>query len=227
MLIKNVSILQSGHLVLGQDIRIKEGKIEQIGPELQKERGDEEIKGKGKLAIPGLVNCHTHLAMSLLRGYADDMELMPWLEEKIWPLEARLTEEDVYWGVKLGCLELIRFGITCYNDMYYFPDATAQATKEMGLRGFISGVVFDMKPELLSQVEPFIKRWKDDELIRPAVGPHAAYTCSEETLLRAGEIADRHQAMVHMHISETWKEVDGFLLSRAKARWSIWTRSAF
>ncbi|HRD16137.1 MAG TPA: amidohydrolase, partial [Methanothrix soehngenii] len=217
MLIKNVSILQSGHLVLGQDIRIKEGKIEQIGPELQKERGDEEIKGKGKLAIPGLVNCHTHLAMSLLRGYADDMELMPWLEEKIWPLEARLTEEDVYWGVKLGCLELIRFGITCYNDMYYFPDVTAQATKEMGLRGFISGVVFDMLPELLSQVEPFIQRWKDDELIRPAVGPHAAYTCSEETLLRAGEIADRHQAMVHMHISETWKEVDGFLLSRGKS----------
>jgi 5-methylthioadenosine/S-adenosylhomocysteine deaminase len=192
MLIKNVSILQSGHLVPGQDIRTKEGKIEQIGPELQKERGDEEIEGKGKLAIPGLVNCHTHLAMSLLRGYADDMELMPWLEEKIWPLEARLTEEDVYWGVKLGCLELIRFGITCYNDMYYFPDVTAQATKEMGLRGFISGVVFDMKPELLPQVEPFIKRWKDDELIRPAVGPHAAYTCSEETLLRAGEIADRH-----------------------------------
>ncbi len=217
MLIKNVSILQSGHLVPGQDIRTKEGKIEQIGPELQKERGDEEIEGKGKLAIPGLVNCHTHLAMSLLRGYADDMELMPWLEEKIWPLEARLTEEDVYWGVKLGCLELIRFGITCYNDMYYFPDVTAQATKEMGLRGFISGVVFDMLPELLSQVEPFIQRWKDDELIRPAVGPHAAYTCSEETLLRAGEIADRHQAMVHMHISETRKEVDEFLLSRGKS----------
>ncbi len=79
----------------------------------------------------------------------------------------------------------------------------SEATKEMGLRGFISGVVFDMLPELLSQVEPFIQRWKDDELIRPAVGPHAAYTCSEETLLRAGEIADRHQAMVHMHISET------------------------
>ena len=90
----------------------------------------------GKLAIPGLINGHTHLAMTLLRGYADDMELMPWLQEKIWPLEAKITAEDVRWGVKLGCLELIRFGITCYNDMYYFPDATAQATKEMGLRAF-------------------------------------------------------------------------------------------
>ncbi len=214
MLIKNVSILQSSRLLPGQDIRIEEGKIAQIGPGLPRERSDEVIEGKGMLAIPGLVNCHTHLAMSLLRGYADDMELMPWLEEKIWPLEARLTEEDIYWGVKLGCLELIRFGITCYNDMYYFPDTTAAATKEMGLRAFISGVVFDMKPELLSQVEPFIHRWKDDVLIRPAVGPHAAYTCSEETLLKVREIAEKHQVMVHMHLSETRKEVDGFLLSR-------------
>jgi len=152
--------------------------------------------------------------MTLLRGYADDMELMPWLQEKIWPLEARLTEEDIRWGVKLGCLEQIRHGITCYNDMYYHPDTTAQATREMGLRAFISGVVFDMKPELLGQVEPFIRRWKGDPLITPAVGPHAAYTCSEETLLKAKEIADRHNSMIHIHLSETREEVDGFLLSK-------------
>ena len=155
--------------------------------------------------------------MTLLRGYADDMELMPWLREKIWPLEARLTAEDVRWGVKLGCLELIRIGITCYSDMYYFPDETAQATREMGLRAFISGVVFDMQPQLLQEVEPFIRRWKGDELITPAVGPHAAYTCSEETLLKAKEIADRHSAMIHIHLSETREEVDGFLLSKGKS----------
>ncbi len=119
--------------------------------------------------------------------------------------------------MKLGCLELIRFGITCYNDMYYFPDTTAQATKEMGLRAFISGVVFDMKPELLALVEPFIRRWKGDELITPAVGPHAAYTCSEETLQKAKEIADRHNCMIHIHLSETREEVDGFLLSKGKS----------
>lgn len=218
MLIKNVSILQSGILAPGQDIQIDEGKITKVGPDQSRDRDDDEIiDGQGMLAIPGLVNCHTHLAMSLLRGYADDMELMPWLTEKIWPLEARLTEEDVFWGVKLGCLELIRFGITCYNDMYYFPDVTARATKEMGLRAFISGVVFDMLPEMLSQVEPFIRRWKGDELITPAVGPHATYTCSEETLLKAGEIANKHQSMVHMHLSETREEVDGFLLSKGKS----------
>ncbi len=217
MLIKNVSIIESGQLQPGRDILIDGGKITNLGRDLMDESDDEPIDGRGKLAIPGLINGHTHLAMTLLRGYADDMELMPWLQEKIWPLEAKITEEDVFWGVKLGCLEQIRFGITCYNDMYYFPDTTAQATKEMGLRAFISGVVFDMKPELLAQVDPFIRRWKGDDLITPAVGPHAAYTCSEETLQKAKEIADRHDAMIHIHLSETREEVDGFLLSKGKS----------
>ncbi len=217
MLIKDVSIIESGQLQPGRDILIDGGKITNVGRDLRDESDDEPIDGRGKLAIPGLINGHTHLAMTLLRGYADDMELMPWLQEKIWPLEAKINEEDVRWGVKLGCLEQIRFGITCYSDMYYFPDATAQATKEMGLRAFLSGVVFDMKPELLGQVEPFIRRWKGDDLITPAVGPHAAYTCSEETLLKAKEIADRHDVMVHIHLSETREEVDGFLLSKGKS----------
>lgn len=217
MLIKNASILQSGQILHGRDILITDRRIAKIGSDLKDENDDEVIDGRGKLAIPGLINGHTHLAMSLLRGYADDMELMPWLKEKIWPLEARLTAEDVQWGVKLGCLELIRFGITCYSDMYYFPDETAEATREMGLRAFISGVVFDMRPELLSEVEPFIRRWKGDELITPAVGPHAAYTCSEETLLQAKGIADRHDAMIHIHLSETREEVEGFLLSKGKS----------
>jgi 5-methylthioadenosine/S-adenosylhomocysteine deaminase len=155
--------------------------------------------------------------MTLLRGYADDMELMPWLQDKIWPLEARLNDEDIRWGVKLGCLEQIRFGITCYNDMYYFPDAAAAATKEMGLRAFIAGVVFDMRPEFLNDAEPFIRRWKEDELIVPTLGPHAAYTCSEETLQKVKELADRHGVMVHIHLSETREEVDGFLLSKGKS----------
>ncbi|HNX10309.1 MAG TPA: amidohydrolase [Methanothrix sp.] len=217
MLIKDVSIIEAGRLEPGRDILIEEGRIASVGRDLKDEGDDEQIDGRGKLAIPGLINAHTHLAMTLLRGYADDMELMPWLQEKIWPLEAKITDEDVFWGVKLGCLELIRFGITCYNDMYYYPDVTAKATREMGLRAFVSGVVFDMKPEMLSQVEPFIRRWKDDDLITPAVGPHAAYTCSEETLLKAKEIADRHDCMVHIHLSETREEVDGFLMSKGKS----------
>src|SRR5512136_1011983 len=169
MLIKDVSLLRSAALVKGRDILIEGNRIAKIGRDL---RDDEIVDGHGMLAIPGLVNSHTHLAMTLFRGYADDMALMPWLQEKIWPLEAKLTPEDIRWGVKLGCLELIRFGITCYNDMYYFMDESAAATKEMGLRAILSGVFFDSRPEFISEAESFLGRWQGDELITPVVGPH-------------------------------------------------------
>ena len=207
MLIKDVSLLQSGALLKGRDILIEGSRISKIGRDLKDENKEETIDGHGKLAIPGLVNSHTHLAMTLFRGYADDMALMPWLTEKIWPLEARLTKEDIRWGVKLGCLEMIRFGITCYNDMYYFMDETAAATKEMGLRAFLSGVLFDARPELMSEAEAFLKDWNGDDLIHPVVGPHAIYTCSEETLLCARDLAEKYDAMLHIHLSETNDEV--------------------
>ncbi len=208
MLIKDVSLLQSGHLLKGRDILIQGNRIVKIGQDLKDENKDDTIQGHGKLAIPGLVNAHTHLAMTLFRGYADDMALMPWLQEKIWPLEAKLTAEDIHWGVKLGCLEMIRFGITCYNDMYYFMDETATATKQMGLRAFLSGVVFDSRPEFKVEAESFIKRWKGDELICPAVGPHAIYTCSEETLAWARDTAEKNGIKIHIHLSETRGEFD-------------------
>lgn len=209
-------MLQKGKLVRDRDILIEGNRIAKIGRDL-KEREEETINTKGMLAIPGIVNCHTHLAMTLFRGYADDMELMPWLEEKIWPLEAKLTPEDIHWGVKLGCLELIRAGITCYNDMYYFMDDTAEATKEMGLRAVLSGVIFDMQPQLIDDVEPFLKRWKGDDLITPAVGPHAVYTCSEETLLKSLDLAEKHDSMLHIHLSETKGEVESFTKEHGKS----------
>jgi 5-methylthioadenosine/S-adenosylhomocysteine deaminase len=217
MLIKNVSLIHSGQLLRSRDILIEGNRIANVGRDLRDEDGGEVIDGSGKLATPGLINSHTHVAMALLRGYADDMELKPWLETKIWPLEGKFNEEEIRAGVRLGCLEQIRFGITCFNDMYLFPEAVAQATKEMGLRAFVSGVVFDMRPEFLTDVEPFMKRWKDDPLITPAVGPHSCYSCSEETLLKEKEIADRNSAMIHIHVSETREEVDGFLLSKGKS----------
>ncbi|NMC10156.1 MAG: amidohydrolase, partial [Methanothrix sp.] len=146
-----------------------------------------------------------------------DMALMPWLQEKIWPLEARLSREDIHWGVKLGCLEMIRFGITCYNDMYYFMDETATATKQMGLRAILSGVVFDSRPEFKAEAESFIKRWKGDELICPAVGPHAIYTCSEETLAWARDTAEKNDIKIHIHLSETRGEVDDSVKKHGKS----------
>jgi 5-methylthioadenosine/S-adenosylhomocysteine deaminase len=207
MLIKDISFLQSGIIQKGRNILIEDGRISKIGRDLVDENKDETIDGHGKLAIPGLVNAHTHLAMTLFRGYADDMALMPWLQEKIWPLEARLTKDDIRWGAKLGCLEMIRFGITCYNDMYYFMDETAEATKEMGLRAFLAGVFFDIRPEFVAEAEVFLKKWSGDDLIHSAVGPHAIYTCSEETLLRARDLAEKYDAMLHIHLSETKGEV--------------------
>lgn len=208
MLIKDVSILFSGQYLKGRDILLDGNRIAKIGRDLPVEPSEEIIDGHGKLAIPGLVNAHTHLAMTLFRGYADDMALMPWLQEKIWPLEARLTREDIHWGVKLGCLEMIRFGVTCYNDMYYFMDETAHATKEMGLRAYLSGVIFDSRPEFRSEAEDFIRRWKGDDLIHPAVGPHAIYTCSEDTLLWAKETSEKNDVPLHIHLSETKGEVE-------------------
>ena len=214
MLIKDASIVEGGRLRRDVNIAIDGDRIAGIGSGIKDESGDGEvIEGREKLAIPGLVNAHTHLAMTLFRGYADDMELMPWLEEKIWPLEAKLTAEDIHWGVKLGCLEMIRAGIICYNDMYYFMDETARATKEMGLRAFLCEVLFDMRPDQIEKAKPFAKRWKGDDLIVPAVGPHAVYTCSEETLLKSKEIAEEHDVMLHIHLSETRSEVESFAKS--------------
>ncbi len=217
MLIKDVSLLVSGQLLKGRDILVEGNRIARVGRDLSADPSEETIDGHGKLAIPGLVNAHTHLAMTLFRGYADDMALMPWLQEKIWPLEARLTREDIHWGVKLGCLEMIRFGITCYNDMYYFMDEAARATKEMGLRAFLSGVVFDSRPEFRKEAETFIKQWKGDDLIRPAVGPHAIYTCSEDTLLWAKETAEKNDVLLHIHLSETSGEVEDSLKKHGKS----------
>ena len=121
-----------------QDIFIDAtGVIQAVGPDIRKEfRGRAEciIDASGMVAIPGLVNTHTHAAMSLLRGYADDMHLQEWLSEKIWPLEAHLTGEDVYWGTKLACIEMIRSGTTAFNDMYFFMNDAARAVDEAGIR---------------------------------------------------------------------------------------------
>lgn len=124
------------------DILIEGNRIKQIGEQLPVE-ADQTIDGTGKAVIPGLINGHTHAAMTLFRGFADDMKLMPWLEEKIWPNEAKMTQEDVYWGSKLACLEMIKTGTTTFLDMYAKFQGTADAVEEMGIRGFLSATCFD------------------------------------------------------------------------------------
>ncbi|WP_421078556.1 amidohydrolase [Methanothermococcus sp. Ax23] len=172
------------------------------------------IDGKNKCAMPGLTNTHTHIPMTLLRGIADDMILQNWLNDKIWPNEAKLTKEDVYYGSLLGCLEMLRFGITSFNEMYFFSEEILRATKEIGLKGVISFPIIDFgTPEskdldkLLKMAENFIKEHKDEKTVKPAIAPHAPYTCSKETYIRCKEIADEYNTLLHTHISETRYEV--------------------
>jgi 5-methylthioadenosine/S-adenosylhomocysteine deaminase len=195
------------------------GRIAEIGV---KREADTVLEGKGKMALPGFVNLHTHTAMSLFRGFGDDLGLRTWLETKIWPREAQLKPDDIYWGAKLACLEMIKSGTTTFNDMYFHMDQVGKAVKEMGLRAFLSEGIIDMNDPSAGQEQ--LKRAQDVnirnaslrmERIVPTLGPHAIYTVSKETLLAIKDLADRKGYLVHTHLSETKEEVDESLARHA------------
>ena len=195
------------------DIYIEGKEIKQIGEGLSFP-ADKILDGSRKAVIPGFVNAHTHAAMTLFRGFGDDMPLMPWLEQKIWPNEAKMTREDVYWGAKLACLEMIKSGTTTFFDMYHKFRGTADATEEMGLRGMIAGVCFDhFQPDqaekckrhnekLVEEVNGYSKR------IQYALGPHAIYTVSGELLQWCHQFSMEHNIPIHLHLAETEGEVE-------------------
>ena len=178
--------------------------------------GEERVDAAGMLLMPGLVNAHTHLAMTLFRGYADDMPLQPWLQEKIWPIEMKLTGEDVYWGSMLGIVEMLRAGVTCFNDMYHHFEDGTRAAQDTGIRALPSGVLLgfigDPLDNLKKAVE-FASRFPKDGLITPMLGPHAPYTCSDDLLAAVAEQALEHDLSVHVHLSETESEVRDSLAS--------------
>jgi 5-methylthioadenosine/S-adenosylhomocysteine deaminase len=215
ILIKNV-ILDSRK----QDIYIEEDKIKKIGKNLNL-KAKEKIAGYGeKVILPGLINCHTHSAMVLFRGYGDDLPLEKWLTEKIWPLEQKLTEDDIYWGTKLACLEMIKTGTACFNDMYWYEKSEIQAVKEMGLRAVIGIVIADFdkkgKRERVDRLYQELRSEKSD-LIQIAIDPHSIYTVSKENLIWAKNFAKKENLILHIHLSETEKEVKD-CLKRYKMR---------
>ena len=175
----------------------------------------EVIDCTGKVIMPGLVNLHTHAPMTLFRGYANDLPLEKWLQRYMFPLEKRfVNEEFCYYGALLACIEMIESGTTCFADMYYYEDEIARAVKEAGMRGVLAESVLKSETpdsvdfeEGLSQAEEYIKRWRDDSLIIPAVGPHAPYTCNDEILIRCKELADGNKVPLLIHVAETIKEV--------------------
>ena len=213
-----MSILISGVRLNGEttDIFIEGNKIGKIGVQLNV-KADEVIAGEGKAAVPSFINGHTHAAMTLLRGYADDMPLQEWLETKIWPVEAHMTEDDVYWGTKLACLEMIKTGTTFFNDMYWHWRGTARAVEEMGIRAAISAVFIDLfeaskaKEQMALNEELYAARDEFGPRVTFTLGPHAIYTVSEEALRWCAEFARDKGVLIHFHLSETEKEVQDCL----------------
>lgn len=196
-------------------LRCADGAITALGPEVTPEPGDETIAAGGAPLLPPLVNGHTHAAMTLFRGSGGDLPLMPWLEEKIWPVEAKLGEEDVYWGTRLACAEMARSGTTRFWDMYWHPTAAARAVVDAGMRAAVGAPLIDMDGAASSLRETALRSL--DELaelgpaIEPALAPHAIYTVSEESLRWIAELSRERQVPVQIHLSETEQEVAGCL----------------
>ena len=173
---------------------------------------------------PGLINTHTHAAMSLFRGVADDLALQEWLEKHIFPAEAKnVDREFVRWGTRLACIEMALSGTTTFTDMYYFEDTVAEVTKECGLRGMLGQSVigfpapdFKTPAEALAGTEKFLQAYFNDPLIIPAVAPHAIYTNSDETLRAARALADKYRKPLVIHLDETKTEHEDSLKSRGK-----------
>lgn len=220
MILKNASFLitmdEKNRVIRDGAVRIEGDKIVDVDNTekiMRKYEDDEVINCKGKLVMPGLINTHTHAAMVLLRGLGEDMELMEWLETKIWPMEAKLKARDVYKGALLACVEMVKNGITCFADMYFFMDEVAKACLKVGIRGVLAWAVIDKEittqgGDPVDNCKRFINRWRGkSNLVLPCVGPHSIYTCSEETLLRARDIARDYDVLIHTHLSETRNEV--------------------
>lgn len=209
-----LEIIPHGQLV------VENGSIVYAGP--HREIGDTTqyttiIKKENSLVMPGLINTHTHAAMTLFRGYADDLPLMDWLEKKIWPAEARLNKEDVYWGTLLAICEMIRGGTTCFADMYFYMEEVARAVLESGMRASLARGLIGLD-ELSGQAaieenKTLLQNWhgQGEGRITVMFGPHAPYTCPPTFLKKIIALADEYRKPLHIHLAETWDEVEGCL----------------
>lgn len=194
-------------------LRCVDGTIEALGPAVAPEQGDETIEAAGAPLVPPLLNGHTHAAMTLFRGFGGDLPLMRWLREVIWPIEAKLEPEDVYWGARLACLEMIRTGTARFWDMYWHPGATARAVADAGLRSTIGGPLFDADGKTEAMKERAVGYLGELECfsqgeIDAAFAPHSIYTVSEGLLRWTAEQAAERGLPVHIHLSETKGEVE-------------------
>jgi 5-methylthioadenosine/S-adenosylhomocysteine deaminase len=209
-----VSLAVTDALLEGEKVglRCEDGLIAAIGPEVEPVPGDETIDAGGGPLVAPLINGHCHAAMTLFRGSGGDLPLMPWLEELIWPIEARLDDEDVYWGARLACAEMIRTGTTRFWDMYWRPEATARAVVDAGIRATVGAPLFDHDGDAAQ-----MRRSALDSLpalsdlhprISPSLAPHAIYTVSEDSLRWIAALGAERGIPIQIHLSETAQEVE-------------------
>lgn len=201
-------------------IRVNQGQITEIGPMKENMPASDDscevLDAKGMWVMPGFVNTHTHLPMTMLRGYADDLPLQEWLTQHIFPAEARLvTPANVRIATRLALVEMIKSGTTCFNDMYFFEEVIAGEARKAGMRGVMNESLIDFPTasfksvdEGLALSERLIRQWEGDALIHPSVTVHAPYTCSRETLQKARRLADKYGTLLQIHVAETRREVE-------------------
>jgi 5-methylthioadenosine/S-adenosylhomocysteine deaminase len=222
ILIKNALILNPNNFEnKKQSLLIKDDLIAEISDEIDDSNADKIIDAEGKILLPGLINTHTHLSMTLFRGLADDLSLDSWLNDHIWPMEANLNGDYCYIGALLGAVELIKSGTTTFSDMYFYMEDVARAVDDAGIRAVLSYGMIDFSDAERREAE--IKEnmalydacnGMADGRIKVFFGPHSPYTASEELLVKVRELADEHNIGIHIHVSETQKEINDSLDER-------------
>jgi len=226
---QTVDLIVSGGIVVTMDagrqiyqdgsVAVRGDSIVAVGPRTEIEakfHAAQAIDARGRLVVPGFINGHTHVPMTLFRGLHDDVTLNDWLYKYIFPAEAKnVNEEFVRWGTRLAAAEQIRSGVTTFADMYYFEDAVAEETKAAGMRGVLGETFIDFpapdnksEAQMLEYTEKFLKRWQGDALIHAAPAPHSIYTCSKKTLQDAAALARKYHAPILIHVAEMKKERD-------------------
>ena len=214
-------VIENGAVAISGDHIVEAGTREEIDA---KYKASNHLDRPNAILTPGLINTHTHAAMSLFRGVADDLKLQEWLEKYIFPAEAKnVDREFVRWGTRLALLEMALSGATTYTDMYYFEETVAEETKAAGMRGVLGQTIigfpapdYKTPQSALAGAESFLKMYANDPLIVPAIAPHAIFTNSDETLQSARKLADKYQKPLIIHLSETKTENDDSLKQRAK-----------
>jgi 5-methylthioadenosine/S-adenosylhomocysteine deaminase len=213
--VRGARLLQPDGTLVEASLRAVDGIITELGPDVGTEAGDDVLDGAARIIAPGFVNAHTHAAMTLFRGYGGDLPLMEWLEQKIWPAEARLDADDVYWGTRLACCEVVRSGTVRFWDMYWQPAAVARAAEDAGLRATVGLPLLDgldaakgaaLRADALRSLEEL----EDcSPLVTPSFTPHGTYTVSEASLAWIAEESSRRGLAVQIHFLEIEDEVVG------------------